>query len=326
VFCSAIAAPGQADDDFLAFPMVTDDEASVDDDDSVGPHPELASDDDPNDNFLLRPHPDLPDDLVTNNSNSLHFQTKVTNWHREGKKLQDIKPDQVLPEPEYAEHNTPQADLLAWHYRLGHLSFDRIYKLAERGDLPGHLKKAKQPKCAACMYGKAHRRQWRTKAPLNQSRIPPVKRPGDVVGIDQLISPTPGFVAQMRGILTSKRYTATTVFVDHHSGLSFVHCQLSTSAVHTIEAKRAFERYAKTYDVKIKHYHADNGIFDSKAFVREVHNCGQGITYCAVNAHHQNGKAEKKIRDLQDAARTMLLHAKQRWPNAVTTHLWPYAI
>jgi hypothetical protein len=42
--------------------------------------------------------------------------------------------------------------------------------------------------------------------------------------------------------------------------------------------------------------------------------------------HHQNGRAEKKIRDLQELARTMILHAQQRWPNAINAFLWPFAI
>jgi hypothetical protein len=45
-----------------------------------------------------------------------------------------------------------------------------------------------------------------------------------------------------------------------------------------------------------------------------------------VNAHFQNGKAEKKIRDLQDAARTSLLHSMRKWPQVITIHLWPYAM
>jgi hypothetical protein len=45
-----------------------------------------------------------------------------------------------------------------------------------------------------------------------------------------------------------------------------------------------------------------------------------------VNAHFQNGKAEKKIRDLQDAAHTSLLHAIRKWPKAITINLWPYAL
>jgi Reverse transcriptase (RNA-dependent DNA polymerase) len=80
------------------------------------------------------------------------------------------------------------------------------------------------------------------------------------------------------------------------------------------------------YGVEVKHYHADNGIFAEKEFVHAVERDGQTISYCGVNAHHQNGKAEKKIRDLQDLARTMLLHAQQRWPSAITANLWPYAV
>jgi Reverse transcriptase (RNA-dependent DNA polymerase) len=130
----------------------------------------------------------------------------------------------------------------------------------------------------------------------------------------------------MRGSLTLQRYKVSTIFVDHFSGLSYVHNQSSTAAAHTIEAKRAFERFAKVHGVLIQHYHADNHIFDSDAFITEIHRCGQSILYCGVNAHHQNGRAEKKIRDLQELARTMLLHARQRWPSAVTTNLWPFAL
>jgi hypothetical protein len=36
--------------------------------------------------------------------------------------------------------------------------------------------------------------------------------------------------------------------------------------------------------------------------------------------------AERIIRELQNLARTMLVHAQQGCPEAVTTNLWPYAI
>jgi hypothetical protein len=301
----------------LALPTVTDDEQS-DDEESVRDGDELQD----------RLHPDLPGQILDDIQTSENFQEEVAQWASEGTNLATVSPNLIIPDDDDTKTDfpTPKAELLAWHYRLGHISFARIKKLAERGDLPAHLGKVTPPRCAACMYGKATKRQWRTKAPLNAHHIPAVKRPGDVVGIDQLISSTPGFVAQMRGCLTGKRYKVTTVFVDHLSGYSYVHNQLSTSAVHTIAAKQAFERVAKVYGVTVKHYHADNGIFESKAFVDEVHLKGQTISFCAVSAHHQNGRAEKKIRDLQDAARTMLLHAQQRWPTAITSHLWPYAI
>ena len=58
----------------------------------------------------------------------------------------------------------------------------------------------------------------------------------------------------------------------------------------------------------------------------EVANAGQTISFCGVNAHFQNGVAEKRIRDLTDNARTMLIHAHRCWPEAISAHLWPYAI
>ncbi len=36
--------------------------------------------------------------------------------------------------------------------------------------------------------------------------------------------------------------------------------------------------------------------------------------------------AERRIRELQDTARTMLIHANRRWPGAIETFLWPYAL
>ena len=44
------------------------------------------------------------------------------------------------------------------------------------------------------------------------------------------------------------------------------------------------------------------------------------------NAHFQNGIAEKRIYDLQERARTMLIHSQNKWPTAIETELWPYAI
>lgn len=52
----------------------------------------------------------------------------------------------------------------------------------------------------------------------------------------------------------------------------------------------------------------------------------QTLTYCGVGAHHQKGVAEKAIKDLQDIARTMLLHAQRPWPTAINQNLWSYAL
>jgi hypothetical protein len=220
----------------------------------------------------------------------------------------------------------PEAALLRWHHRLGHLSFKRLRLMAREGDIPKQLANCRVPMCSGCMYGKATKRPWRTKTPPNEMRIPTITGPGCCVSVDQLVSTTPGIIAQLKGIPTTKRYTVATIFVDHYSRLSYVYLQKTSSSAETVQAKKAFETYCKTYHVRVLHYHADNGRFADNAFRADVEDKRQTISYCGVNAHFQNGIAEKRIRDLQDAARTMLLHAKHRWPNAITTNLWPYAL
>jgi hypothetical protein len=78
--------------------------------------------------------------------------------------------------------------------------------------------------------------------------------------------------------------------------------------------------------VTIKHYHADNGHFAEYTFMNHCAERHQTISFAGVNAHFQNALTKKRIRDLQDSARTMLVHAKHRWPQAISTHLWPYAL
>ena len=52
----------------------------------------------------------------------------------------------------------------------------------------------------------------------------------------------------------------------------------------------------------------------------------QSASYCGANAHFQNGITERRIRDLQDKTRTMLVHARHRWPDVITANLMPYAL
>lgn len=47
--------------------------------------------------------------------------------------------------------------------------------------------------------------------------------------------------------------------------------------------------------------------------------------FYGVNAHFQNGRAERKIRDLQDGVRTSLLHAIKKWPSTITINSWLYS-
>ena len=50
------------------------------------------------------------------------------------------------------------------------------------------------------------------------------------------------------------------------------------------------------------------------------------MSFSGVDAHHTNEIAERRIRDIQDSSRTMLIHADYQWKSHIITNLWPYAI
>lgn len=239
----------------------------------------------------------------------------------------------VIPEEEDKEEEetmhksvSPTQEMLIQHYRLGHLPFSTMQRMARQGALPKRLSTCRVPTCAACRFGMATKVPWKTNGSQNNRKIKTATRPGQCVSVDQMESSNPGFIAQLKGSLTKSRYKYATVFVDHFSDFVYIHLQKTLSSQETVQAKLAFEGYARTLGVSVEHYHADNGRFADNLFLKSVRDKGQTITYCGVGAHWQNGRAEKAIRDTQDAARTMMIHAMHRWPSAIDVALWPYAM
>eukprot|EP01082_Thalassiosira_pseudonana_P008995 g7858.t1 g7858 contig26:424712-426022(+) len=166
---------------------------------------------------------------------------------------------------------------------------------------------------------------WRAKGKQDTTIFNATKA-GQVVSVDQMISTQVGFVAQLKGRLTTQRYRAATVFVDHFSRLKFIYLMTGLSSEETVAAKKAFERFASNNGVNIQQYHCDNGRFADKAFINHCEQQQQHITHCGVNAHFQNGIAEKAIRDIQEQARKQFLHARSRWPEVIHLALWTYAL
>ena len=231
----------------------------------------------------------------------------------------------VIPDDKEPTALDPHDELLRWHYRLGHLPFDRIKQLASAGQLPKRLLSCKKPFCSACQYGKMTKCPWRVKGE-NKGTTKTATRPGQIVSVDQLESNTPGLIAQLKGKLTLQRYKYATVFVDQFSGYTFVYLQRRLTSDETVMAKHAFERAAEQRGVRIIHYHADNGRFADNAFIADCKSQRQGLSYCGVNAHFQNGIAERRIRDLQEQTRTSMLYAMNKWKRMVLICLWPYAM
>eukprot|EP00957_Ditylum_brightwellii_P099706 7595428-Ditylum_brightwellii.AAC.1 len=164
-----------------------------------------------------------------------------------------------IEEEEALAATTIQAEILQWHYHLGHLSFTKIRLLSLARIIPYWLASVRPPKCAGCIYGEMTRRAWCTKSKENVSKIKPVKAPSNCVLVNQLKSSTLGFVAQLKGRLTKKRYHAATVFINHFSDLTYNYEQERLTSKETVAAKAVFGAFACNKGVLIKHYHADNG-------------------------------------------------------------------
>jgi hypothetical protein len=271
--------------------------AGEDEHDDANPYcieAEIVSDDEDQDDEQYHIEANDENDIVP-----IPTQPRVTTFNLDGPNTYTNRPLPVIVEDEEERQlDSASAEFLRYHQKFNHVSPKRIQMMAKQRILPFRLSKCPIPVCTACLYGKATKRKWRSKHADNMKESHVPTRPGEVISIDQMISPTAGLVAQNTGILTKARYKVATVFIDHATDYSYVAIQKSTSAEETIKAKMLFERNA--YD--------------------------QGLTFAGVNAHHQNGKAERRIRELQDMARTMLIHAKHRWPTAITANLWPYAL
>ena len=231
----------------------------------------------------------------------------------------------IIPDDQEPTSLDPHDELLQWHYRLGHLPFDRIQQLASMGQLPKRLLSCKKPFCSACQYGKMTKRPWRVKGE-DKKATKMATRPGQIVSVDQLESNTPGLIAQLMGKLTQQRYKYATVFVDQFSGYTFVYMQKQLTSKEMVMAKHAFESSADQHGVKVIHYHADNGCFMDNAFIADCKAQRQGLSYCGVNAHFQNRIVKRQIRDLQEQTRTSMLYAMNKWKCMVLICLWPYAM
>ena len=93
-----------------------------------------------------------------------------------------------------------------------------------------------------------------------------------------------------------------------------------------LQAKHDYEHLAATQNVKVKHYHAENGHFAERSFTNDCKASTQRITFCGIGAHHQNGIAENKIKQLTLISQTLLVHVQNHWPKYISTMLWPFAL
>lgn len=113
--------------------------------------------------------------------------------------------------------------------------------------------------------------------------------------------------------------------VDHATNFAYSHLVWGTTNAATVEAKDVYERVMHLYGHWVESYHADNSRFDSKKFKHLCDMAKQTHSYFGVEAHHQNGIAETRIKKLAHAPRTSILHAKWKGLGVITSALWPFS-
>ncbi|KAI2503664.1 hypothetical protein MHU86_10788 [Fragilaria crotonensis] len=252
----------------------------------------------------------------------------------------------TITEVHETNHNLSEAEkeLLRWHYRLGHIGFKKIQFLLRTGVLSqteasrrlpsAACKLTNLPKCAACQYGKQHRRPipGSTPSTIIRDRTNILKAdnviPGHRISVDHFICSTRGRLLTSAGkTKADEMYTGGCIFVDHASGFVHVELQVNLNTHETLKAKEKFELTCRQYGVVPQEYLADNSkIFTSAEFTKNLSTFAQIMRFAGVGAHHHNGIAERNIRTIMAIARTMMLHAAIHWPSIADATLWPLAV
>ena len=78
--------------------------------------------------------------------------------------------------------------------------------------------------------------------------------------------------------------------------------------------------------VTVHSYHADNGIYKSKEFQKDLNKRHQILTLSGVGAHGQNGVAEQGIQTVVNSARTMMMHQALMWHEHFDMRVWSFAL
>jgi hypothetical protein len=81
-----------------------------------------------------------------------------------------------------------QAELMRWHYRLGHLSFPKLKQLSLNGKIPKKLAKVLPPKCAGCLFGAMTKPSWQGKETKADHKVFITTKPGECISVDQMMS------------------------------------------------------------------------------------------------------------------------------------------
>ena len=187
------------DKDPIALPahLISDDEENEErnTDPQIGPSPIAIP------KTRHRDHENTPEQTPEDNPRELHLspgQKDITTTNFPA--IIEEDDTSIIIDEEERQKSMPEAELLMTHHPFQHISFSKLQEMARQGILPRRLAHCKIPSCSACLYGKATNRAWRSKLGRQRQEKKAMK-PGEVVSVDQMVSPVPGLIAQMTGFV-----------------------------------------------------------------------------------------------------------------------------
>jgi hypothetical protein len=177
--------------------------------------------------------------------------------------------------------------------------------------------------CAACQYGKAHKKSHnKDKALIKANHT----YHGTGVSVNQLEVGYPGKLPTTRGLPKKKRYKYCNIWVDHHSKYIYPTFHETKEVSEMIKSKQDFQTFTARYNIKIHSIRVNNSVYASALFKTSCDIKQQYLTFCTVGGHWQNRVAKRYIGIITQTARTLLLHAMANWPGIVDEEFWPFAI
>ncbi len=179
------------------------------------------------------------------------------------------------------------------------------------------------PVCAACQFGKAHKRSHKSDTGhIAKHHL----APGEGVSSNGMEAGCPGRPMTTNGLPATRQYKYVSFWIDHYSQFVYITMHEIKKAEELLRSKHEFEEFAAKFGVNIKNIRADNGIYTAKIIQDACMKKQQNLTFCAIGAHWQNGIAEWFIGSIIQWAITLLLHTMAKWPNVITEDMWPFAL
>lgn len=213
----------------------------------------------------------------------------------------------------YPVHTTPHYSItfpstfaaispLLWHNRLGHPG-DSILSSLRHNNFIECNRTSFSNVCQSCVFGK------QVKLPFSSSTSC-TELPFDLLHSDLWTSP----------VLSSAGHKYYILFLDDYSNFLWTFPIGKKSQVYSIFS--SFSTMIHTqFERTIKCFQCDNGKeFDNEQFKLFCDNHGMVFRFSCPHTSSQNGKAERKIRSINNLTRTLLAHS------SLPPSFWPHAL